>query len=970
MAVEKLSTMVDGVEILKPRTDNREYRKIVLKNSLQILLISDPDTDKCAASMSVSIGSFSDPQGLEGLAHFLEHMLFYASAKYPEEDSYSKYITEHGGSTNAYTSSEETNYHFDINADCFSEALDRFAQFFIKPLMSAEATMREIKAVDSENQKNLLSDGWRMRQLQKHLSKEDHPFHKFSTGNMDTLHVKPQAKGVDTTSELIKFYEEHYSANIMHLVVYGKESLDKIQDLVEGMFQEVQNTNKTIPRFPGQPCTPEHLQILVKAVPIKQGHKLNVSWPVTPSIHRYEEAPCRYLGHLIGHEGEGSLFHALKTLGWATGLSAGEGDWTLDYSFFTVSIELTDAGHEHMQDILGLLFKYIQLLQKTGVCQWIFDELAAICETKFHYQDKTPPMSYIVDIASNMQIFPTRDWLVGLSLPSKYNPATIQKVVDELSPGNARIFWESQKFEGQTDKNEPWYNTAYSLEKITSSTIQEWVKSAPDVNLHLPAPNVFIPTDLSLKDAKNKENVPVLLRNSPFSRLWYKPDTIFSKPKAYFKMDFNCPLAVSSPDAAVLTDIFTRLLMDYLNEYAYYAQVAGLHYGVSLSDNGFELTLLGYNHKLRILLDTVIEKIANFEVRPDRFAVIKETVTKEYQNYKFRQPYHQAMYYCSLILQDQTWPWTEELDVLSHLEAEDVAKFVPMLLSRTFIECYIAGNVEDNEAESMVKHVEDVLFNDPKPKCRPLFPSQHLTNRVVKLEEGMKYFYHQDGSNPSDENSALVHYIQVHRDEFAMNIKLQLFGLVAKQPTFHQLRTVEQLGYITALAQRNDSGIYGVQFIIQSSVKGPGHIDSRVELLLKNFETKLREMSDEEFKSNVTALIDMKLEKYKNLKEESRFYWQEIQRGTLKFNRKEAEVGALRQLQKQELIDFFEEYIKIGAAKKKSLSIRVYGSQHLNEMASDKDEVPSPSVEIEDIVGFRKAQPLHGSFRGCGQPKL
>ncbi|CAF2039783.1 unnamed protein product [Brassica rapa] len=69
MAVEKLNTTVDGVEILKPRTDNREYRKIVLKNSLQVLLISDPDTNKCAASMSVSIRSFSDPQGLEGLAH-------------------------------------------------------------------------------------------------------------------------------------------------------------------------------------------------------------------------------------------------------------------------------------------------------------------------------------------------------------------------------------------------------------------------------------------------------------------------------------------------------------------------------------------------------------------------------------------------------------------------------------------------------------------------------------------------------------------------------------------------------------------------------------------------------------------------------------------------------------------------------------------------------------------------------------
>lgn len=42
--------------------------------------------------------------------------------------------------------------------------------------------------------------------------------------------------------------------------------------------------------------------------------------------------------------------------------------------------------------------------------------------------------------------------------------------------------------------------------------------------------------------------------------------------------------------------------------------------------------------------------------------------------------------------------------------------------------------------------------------------------------------------------------------------------------------------------------------------------------------------------SNVNALIDVKLEKYKNLREECRFYWQEISEGTLKFNRKESEV--------------------------------------------------------------------------------
>ncbi|GLT96009.1 hypothetical protein SLE2022_136590 [Rubroshorea leprosula] len=273
----------DDVQILKPRTDNREYRRIVLKNSLQVLLISDPETDKCAAAMDVGVGSFSDPDGLEGLAPLLGFMLDFASEKYPLEDSYSKYVAEHGGSTDAVISSEYTNLRFDVNTDGFEEALDRFAQCFIKPLMSADATTRGIKAVDS--------------------------------GNWNTLEVRPKAKGVDTRQELLKFYEENYSANLMHLVVYSKESLDKIQSLVEDKFQEIRNSGRSFPSFPGQPCSLEHLQILVRAVPIKEGNKLKIVWPITPEIRYYKEGPCRYLDHLIGHGGEGSLLYILRKLG-------------------------------------------------------------------------------------------------------------------------------------------------------------------------------------------------------------------------------------------------------------------------------------------------------------------------------------------------------------------------------------------------------------------------------------------------------------------------------------------------------------------------------------------------------------------------------------------------------------------------------------------------------------------------------
>ncbi|KAK1287665.1 Zinc-metallopeptidase, peroxisomal [Acorus calamus] len=98
------------------------------------------------------------------------------------------------------------------------------------------------------------------RKLQKHLCCDNHPYHKFSTGNWDTLEVIPRAKGIDTRLELLKFYEDNYSANQMHLVLYGKESLDELQRLVEHKFRDIRDTGRSRIHFTGQPCTSEHLQ--------------------------------------------------------------------------------------------------------------------------------------------------------------------------------------------------------------------------------------------------------------------------------------------------------------------------------------------------------------------------------------------------------------------------------------------------------------------------------------------------------------------------------------------------------------------------------------------------------------------------------------------------------------------------------------------------------------------------------------
>eukprot|EP00252_Welwitschia_mirabilis_P027613 TRINITY_DN9512_c0_g2_i7.p1 TRINITY_DN9512_c0_g2~~TRINITY_DN9512_c0_g2_i7.p1 ORF type:complete len:1006 (+),score=221.01 TRINITY_DN9512_c0_g2_i7:195-3212(+) len=916
------------VEIVKPLNDKREYKRIVLSNSLEVLLISDPETDKAAAAMDVSIGAFSDPDGLEGLAHFLEHMLFYASEKYPLEDSYMKYLTEHGGKSNAFTGSEHTNFHFDVNADYFEEALDRFAQFFISPLMSANATSREINAVDSENKKNVLVDGWRLNQLQKHLSSVDHPYHKFSTGNLETLDVRPRERGLDVRQELLKFYSDHYSANLMHLVVYGKESIDKLKMMVDSRFSAIKNTQKTCPYFMGEPCHDEHLQILVKCVPVKEKHTLSILWPVTPELKFYKEGPSRYLGHLIGHEAEGSLFSLLKSLGWASSLSAGETESSFEYEFFGIIIELTDAGSDHMEDIVEFIFQYLQILRKRGVAEWIFEEVKAICTIKFNYRDKISPINYVMDIASNARVYPPQDWLVGSSIPSTFNPGLIKEILEQLIPERARIFWMSKKFEGKTTETERWYGTQFSVMKIGEYLLERWRCSKPDDRLNLPLPNMFIPTDLSIKEVEEKVGHPLLLQKTSFSRLWYKADTLFLLPKAVVKLDFHCPESNQSPEAELLTHIFTKLLEDCLNEYTYYAEIAGLNYSLGHTATGFQVTVVGYNDKMRILLDKVLEKIQQFEVKQDRFAVIKENILKKYVNFKFQQPYQQAFYYSSLLLEHRMWQRDEFLEVLPHLEAKDLTGFAPRILSRMFIECYVAGNVTPNEAKLLIQHIEDSFFNGGQALSKPLFPSQYVEARIVRIDSGSSYYYPIQGLNAKDENSALLHYIQLEQDDSKVNVLLELFVLSAKQAAFHQLRSVEQLGYITALMTRNDCGVRGSQFIIQSTVKDPAQLDSRVEAFLEMFERKLHEQSDEEFQTNVKALIEIKLEKFKNLREESSFYWREIEDGTLNFERKSKEVALLKSLSKQDFIDFYESHIKFSSPNRRKLSLQVYGSCH------------------------------------------
>jgi insulysin len=304
----------------KGDSDPRSYRWLRLRNNLQVVLVSDPQTDRAAAAMDVAVGSVSDPEELPGLAHFLEHMLFLGTEKYPNTDEYQSYLEQHGGSSNAFTSHENTSYYFEVQREFLPGALDRFAQFFLCPLFSESAAEREINAVDSENSKNLQSDAWRLLQLMKGAAHTAHPWSRFNCGSRETLQDKPAA-GSDAPRSvrdaLIAFYEQQYSANRMAVAVLGRESLDDLEQITLPLFAAVADKGLTPPVWPSQPYPDERLRRWFRVVPVRDSSSLTVMWPLPSLRMEYATKPFRCVSHVLGHEGKGSLLSLLKRKVWS-----------------------------------------------------------------------------------------------------------------------------------------------------------------------------------------------------------------------------------------------------------------------------------------------------------------------------------------------------------------------------------------------------------------------------------------------------------------------------------------------------------------------------------------------------------------------------------------------------------------------------------------------------------------------------
>ncbi|EGR30535.1 m16 family protein, putative [Ichthyophthirius multifiliis] len=207
-------------QIIKPKTIKSKFESIKLKeNNLKVLLISEPNLPLSAASLDVKVGSFNNPDQLQGLAHLLEHMLFMGSEKYQDDNLFFDLISRNGGQANAFTANGNTNYYFQSTNNNFEQLLEVWSRFFIDPLLKEDQLEREIQAVDSEYVNSLTDEANRIYELLVNISDKQHPINTFGCGNFDSLMKNPK----NTYFALREFLQKFYFAENMTLVVKSKK---------------------------------------------------------------------------------------------------------------------------------------------------------------------------------------------------------------------------------------------------------------------------------------------------------------------------------------------------------------------------------------------------------------------------------------------------------------------------------------------------------------------------------------------------------------------------------------------------------------------------------------------------------------------------------------------------------------------------------------------------------------------------
>ncbi len=199
-----------------------------LENGLTVVLQRDAAVPLVAVSMWVRVGSGDEPEELAGISHFLEHMLFKGTSRLGVGE-YDRRVEALGGSLNAATSRDYTNYYVVLPAEHLAALLPDFADVLRNST---------IDAAEVDNERQVI--------LEEISRKADHPFGYLVDEALPRVYAEgpymhpvigsPETVSAFTRDQLMEHYERYYAPSNMVLVLAGDFEEEQALELVRDAF--------------------------------------------------------------------------------------------------------------------------------------------------------------------------------------------------------------------------------------------------------------------------------------------------------------------------------------------------------------------------------------------------------------------------------------------------------------------------------------------------------------------------------------------------------------------------------------------------------------------------------------------------------------------------------------------------------------------------------------------------------------
>lgn len=525
-----------------------------------------------------------------------------------------------------------------------------------------------------------------------------------------------------------------------------------------------------------------------------------------------------------------------------------------------------------------MVFQYIVMLQKApSKLESFIAESRHLSDLAFFYRQKTESRAFTSSTAKRMQTQVPPKWYIGIGGRSKeFDEPLLAKALNRLQPSKAQIMLISQKYPGTWEHKEKWYSTEYTQEPLPDQFLAELQaiidSGETPAELHLPEKNPFIPTNLDIDTSAKTFATPRLLKDSPLIRSWHKKDDTFLVPKAHITVSLQNPALFASATNESHASLFTELVTDVLQTYAYAASLAGLYYSVSTNSRGLVVRVSGYNDKLPVLLDRVLDTVLRLggddgydgiEIRGDRLEILRERLLRGCRNSDLRKPCLQIPSYEPWLLSadaPSASPQRLVRELVPGLEGatvESMRAFREQCLKRLHVEMYSHGNLTRSEAESITgiveKHIDgksaaaaspqpghatvppDVAADQPsRSKEQASFSRlEVLLPRALIIPSGANLRYTETIRDTADVNNCISYFLQLgppsalsfstsqrsapngSRENTettsmrTLRARTQLICHILRPRVFHQLRTTEQLGYVVRTRMSASPGAPG-----------------------------------------------------------------------------------------------------------------------------------------------------------------